>query len=258
MAAYVVVCAVALIASALTFFSGFGLGTLLLPAFTLFFPVDAAVASTAVVHFLNGLFKLAIVGRATDLRVLWRFGGPAIAAAFGGAWLLLRLADLQPLATYRLGGISAEVTLVKITVGLLLLAFALLELTPRFAALSLPPSYMPLGGLLSGFLGGLSGMQGALRSAFLVRSGLSKEAFVATSVSIAVVVDIARLGVYSRIFMEQREQLEFPLLAAAAFAAFVGAVSGNALLRKITMKAIQRIVAIMLVVVALALIAGVL
>ena len=35
---YVVVCLVALGASALTLFSGFGLGTVLMPAFALFFP----------------------------------------------------------------------------------------------------------------------------------------------------------------------------------------------------------------------------
>ena len=51
---YFVVCGVALLASGLTFFSGFGLGTLLLPAFALFVPVDRAIAVTAIVHFLNG------------------------------------------------------------------------------------------------------------------------------------------------------------------------------------------------------------
>ena len=60
---YLVICAVALLASGLTFFSGFGLGTLLLPAFALFFPIEQAVAMTAVVHFLNGLFKLGLAAR---------------------------------------------------------------------------------------------------------------------------------------------------------------------------------------------------
>ena len=46
-----------------------------------------------------------------------------------------------------------------------LAAFAVEELTALFG---------------SGFFGGLSGMQGALRSAFLARAGLSKEAFVAS------------------------------------------------------------------------------
>ena len=76
-----VVCAVALVASGLTFFSGFGLGTLLLPAFALYFPVERAVALTAVVHFLNGLFKLTLVGRAANRDVLVRFGGPAVLAS---------------------------------------------------------------------------------------------------------------------------------------------------------------------------------
>ena len=39
---YLLVPFVALLASALTLFSGFGLGTLLLPAFAVWFPVDAA------------------------------------------------------------------------------------------------------------------------------------------------------------------------------------------------------------------------
>ena len=38
---------VALLASVLTFFSGFGLGTLLLPAFAAFFPTSLAVAAIA-------------------------------------------------------------------------------------------------------------------------------------------------------------------------------------------------------------------
>ena len=86
----IAVCLIAFGASALTFFSGFGLGTLLLPAFAFFYPIEIAVASTAVVHFLNGLFKLLLVGRHADRRTVLRFGIPAIPAAFLGAWLLLR------------------------------------------------------------------------------------------------------------------------------------------------------------------------
>ena len=40
---YVLVCLVALVASTLTLFSGFGLGTLLLPAFALVLPVVLTV-----------------------------------------------------------------------------------------------------------------------------------------------------------------------------------------------------------------------
>jgi hypothetical protein len=42
--AYFIICLVAIITSALTLFSGFGLGTLLMPAFAVFFTVDLAIA----------------------------------------------------------------------------------------------------------------------------------------------------------------------------------------------------------------------
>ena len=44
----------------------------------------------------------------------------------------------------------------------------------------LHPRWLPLGGALSGFLGGLSGHQGALRAVFLTPLGLTPTAFAAT------------------------------------------------------------------------------
>src|SRR3990167_6175455 len=87
----------------LTFFSGFGLGTILTPLFMIFFPVDLAIALTGVVHFFNNIFKLIIVGRKADKQVLLRFGIPAVIAAFAGAWVLLQISDLQPLFSYSIG-----------------------------------------------------------------------------------------------------------------------------------------------------------
>lgn len=255
---YAVICAVAFAASGLTFFSGFGLGTLLLPAFALFFPIDQAVALTAIVHFLNGLFKLLLVGRHADWGILLRFGLPAIAASFLGAWVLLWLGGMAPVFTYTAFGSAIGVTPIKLVIGLLLLAFAILEVVPSAGDLEFDPRYLPLGGTLSGFFGGLSGMQGALRSAFLSRAGLPKEAFIATGAVIASMIDITRLGVYSTILAEVGGQLDFALLAAAVLSAFAGAALGNRFLRKLTMVGVQRIVAALLFAVALGLIAGIL
>ena len=255
---YLVICSVALLASALTFFSGFGLGTLLLPAFALFFPIEQAVAFTAVVHFLNGMFKLALVWRHADRDVVLRFGLPAIAAAFVGAWLLTWLSGIAPVFSYPAFGRTASVTPVKLVIGILLLLFALLELLPRFRTLAFAPRLMPLGGVLSGFFGGLSGMQGALRSAFLSRAGLTKESFIGSGVLIACLIDISRLGVYSKSLAKEYEHLDYGLLAAAVLSAFIGASVGNSYLKKLTMPKIQRLVAIMLFAVALGLSLGVL
>jgi len=253
-----VVCVIAFAASALTFFSGFGLGTLLLPAFAFFYPIEVAVASTGVVHFLNGLFKLSLVGRHADGHTVLRFGIPAIAAAFLGAWLLFRLAATNPIATYSVLGVHASILPAKLAVGILLLLITMLELTPRYEALALPPRYVPLGGFLSGFFGGLSGMQGALRSAFLIRLGLSKQAFIGTGVVIATLIDLSRLGVYGESLASHRADLNYPLIAAAVLSAFLGAMLGNRFLGQLTVRTLHRAVGLMLILVALGLIGGLL
>lgn len=255
---YLVICAVALLASGLTFFSGFGLGTLLLPAFALFFPIEQAVAMTAIVHFLNGLFKLGLVGRQADRRIVLRFGLPALVASFVGAWLLVWLSAHEPVLTYTLAGREFKVTPAKLAIGVLLLLFALAELLPRFREMSFGPQHLTLGGLVSGFFGGLSGMQGALRSAFLARTGLSKEAFVASGVVIACLIDVSRLGVYSRSLLAEGAGLDYRLLGAAVLSAFVGALLGNRYLKKLTIQGVQRIVAVMLFAVAVGLVCGIL
>jgi len=74
--AFAVVGIAAFAVSALTLFSGFGLGTLWMPVFALFFPVPVAVASTALVHAANNAFKVALPGRLAPREVVMRFGQP--------------------------------------------------------------------------------------------------------------------------------------------------------------------------------------
>lgn len=73
---FVLICTVALFTSGLTLFSGCGLGTLLMPAFALFFPVPLAIAATAVVHLANNIFKVVLVGKNTNWDVIARFALP--------------------------------------------------------------------------------------------------------------------------------------------------------------------------------------
>jgi uncharacterized membrane protein YfcA len=253
-----VICLTALGASALTFFSGFGLGTLLMPAFAVFYPIDVAVASTAVVHFLNSLFKLTLVGRHANRTAVLKFGLPAIAAALVGAWLLAGLSEAAALGTWSAFGLAGTILPAKLAVGILLLTLTIFELSPAGTSWRMPPSYLPLGGVLSGFLGGISGMQGALRSAFLIRLGLSKEAFIGTGVVVAALVDVSRLSVYSGTVAQQHAGIDFGLLTAAVAAAFLGAWLGNRYLRKVTLDTVQRIVGIMLIVVGIGLAVGIL
>ena len=136
----------AFLAAGVTLFSGFGLGTLLMPVFALFFPIQAAVALTAIVHLFNNLLKLMLLGRYADRHVVLQFGVPAILAAFLGAWVLGRLSDLAPLMHYRLFAHDFQVMPVKIAVATLLVVFTLLELILKEGTLSFDKKYLPLGG----------------------------------------------------------------------------------------------------------------
>lgn len=254
----VILCIAALVTSLLTFFSGFGLGTILMPVFAIFFPVDLAIALTGVVHFLNNIFKLFLIGGKADKQVVLRFGIPAFLAASAGAYLLVKMTDLEPLLTYAFSSHSYAITPVKLTVAILLITFVAMEGIPFFGNLSLGKDRLIIGGLLSGFFGGLSGNQGALRSAFLIKSELSKEGFVATGIVIACMVDFSRLGVYMARFSASGLQQNLTLVIAATASAIIGAYAGNILLKKITLKVIQVIVTVMLIILSFALGLGIL
>ncbi|MGM0621479.1 MAG: sulfite exporter TauE/SafE family protein [Bacteroidota bacterium] len=237
----------------LTFFSGFGLGTILMPVFALFFPVDIAIALTGLVHFANNIFKMGLVGKMASKPVLIRFGIPAILASFAGAWILMRITRLPSVYEYELWGNNFEITPVKLIIAVLLLFFSLLEVLPVLQKIEFGRNRLILGGILSGFFGGLAGIQGAFRSAFLIKSGLSKEAFIATGVIIASLVDITRLSVYASRFSSSGLSENIMLLISATIAAIAGAFAGKKLLKKITLRTVQLLVAVMLVIISIGL-----
>lgn len=221
--------------------------------FMLFFPVDLAIALTGVVHFFNNIFKLILVGKKADKQVLLRFGIPAVIAAFAGAWVLLQITGLQPLFSYSIGNKTFEVFPVKFIIAVLLIFFAVIDLIPYFSKLQFGKDKLPVGGALSGFFGGLSGNQGALRSAFLIRAGLSKEAFIATAVVVSTFVDFTRLSVYATRFTKGGLHENLPLVISATLAGIAGSYIGNKLLKKIILKFMQILIAIMLIIISLAL-----
>lgn len=249
----VIICLTAFFTAILTFFSGFGLGTILAPVFAIFFPIDIAIALTGVVHFSNNLFKIALIGRNTDKAVLLRFGIPAILASFAGAWLLLKITVLPTIVEYELWGKTFEITAVKLIIALLLIIFSILEISPSFQKVQFGKDKLVWGGILSGFFGGLSGIQGAIRSAFLIKSGLSKEAYIATGVVIACLLDFTRLSVYASRFRAANLHENMTLLISATLAAIAGAYFGKKLLKKVTLHSMQLVVAVMLILISIAL-----
>ncbi len=258
---YLAVCATAFLAAALTLYSGFGLGTLLLPVLALFFPVEVAVAATAVVHGANNVFKVALLGRHAERELVLRFGVPAVLAAALGALLLGWFSTLDPLMSYTVAGREATITPIKLVMGWLMLFFAGFELLPGLRDIRFGREHLVMGGVLSGFFGGLSGHQGALRSAYLVKTGLSTQQFVGTSAVIGLMVDAMRIAVYGVLMFLAGQLLplgagEWTLVGAAVLAAFTGVLVGKRFLHKVTIGMVQALTGTLLFVIAILLGAG--
>ncbi len=212
-------------------------------------------------HAANNLFKLALLHPHVRGSVVLRFGLPAVGAAFVGAALLGGLAAREPILTWSIGVRAAEITPVKLVMGVLIVGFAVVELVPDLSKPRVSPGWLPLGGLISGFFGGLSGHQGAFRAAFLAPLGLSPSEFAATQAVLACLVDAARLSVYGVGFALASGSLieggvRWSLVAFASACAFAGAVLGRRLLPSVTLRGLHWVTGSLLLVVGFALASG--
>ena len=244
----------------LTMYSGFGLGTLMLPVFALFFPVEMAVVATALVHGANNVFKVSLLGRHADREVVLKFGLTAIiAACFGAmalAWLSRLAASMSVESTKR----SSEVTPVKLMIGFLMIGFALFELLPRFRELEFDRKYLPLGGAV-GFLWRTFGppgrpalsVSGQIRTdQRALRGQQCRDRFPGgpdPNLRLCGPCSLLPAGI-SLILAA------WPLVISGSLAAFAGVLTGKRYLHKVTMKSVQTLVGYLLFGVGLALILG--
>ena len=229
------ICLAALLVAAMVLMSGFGLGTLLTPLFALFYDIKIAVLLVAIVHFSNNLFKLGLFFRHLDRAVLKRFGALSVVGALVGS-LLQAWLQSQTL---------------KIGLGVLLVILGTVEFLPPRVSWRIPKRLDPLGGFLSGLLGGVLGNQGAVRSAYLLNYSLSKEAFVATATIIACLIDVTRIPIYLLNYYGEIAAA-WPYLIATILSAFLGTLVGKWLLDIVTLGAFRRVVAGSVVVVGVA------
>ncbi len=249
----VIIALAALLTSWLTLISGFGLGTLLLPVFTLFFEIELAIALTAIVHVLNNLFKFGLLWKWVDRKTVLWFGIPGILGAILGVGLLSILGSGTP--WFESGSIVVQP--LPAVIGLLMIFFALTELFPKILQFNFQKKYLVPGGLLSGFFGGLSGHQGALRSMFLIKAGLSKEAYIATGVAIALLVDFTRIPIYFSRMPNGMMSAHSVAILVATSSAFLGAVIGKKMMNKITLRAVQVTVGILMILLGIGLFLGI-
>lgn len=254
---FILIGLVSLVASFLTFFSGFGLGTLLLPVFAVFFSIETAITLTAIVHFCNNIFKTTITYKDIDYRVVKSFGLSSIIGAIIGSFIFVQLAARIYTVNYQIMNFYFETSLLKITIGLLILIFTIFEFINFEKWIKPNKKTLLLGGLISGFFGGISGHQGALRTLFLSKLNLDKFQFISSGIIIALLVDISRIPVYFT-------NLSLPSLTngigpsiIAILTALLGAVIGKNFLRKIKINSLYKAVSICLILFSIIFAAGI-
>jgi uncharacterized protein len=247
---YTLIALFSLVASLIAFYTGFGLSTILVPVVAIFLPLPLAISLTAVVHLVHNLLRSGLLWSKINWPVAARFGIPALVALIPGVWLLQTLSFQEPLFDYSWGQISW----LHLLIGFLLIFFGTLELANKQGV---PNGNLALGGVLSGFFGGLSGNQGVFRSLFLVGVKLSKEAFISTGAIISTAIDLLRLTLYGFAFGPLIAERAAFLLLAAILGAFAGIGIGLKFLPKISMRSVRKGVIVLIYVFGFLLMAGI-
>lgn len=171
---------VILLASFLGNVAGFGISVIMIPILTLFISPLEALLLVGIIHLFNSLWKVILFHQAFDFKLLLAFGLPGIAFSYMGA-LLPRVVDTP---TY------------YVIFGTFLISFAVYLVWMEHLHVPAKTNWAILGGSLSGFIAGMFGTGGPIRSAFLLVFKLPKETYLATVGAIALIVDITRVMTY--------------------------------------------------------------
>jgi uncharacterized membrane protein YfcA len=205
---------------------------------------------TAFVHLSNNAFKMLLLRKDVDVKVFLPFALVAIPFAIFGAWLMGVLSDSQSISLSS----NWSVKPLSMIVGLLMIAFTALDFWPAWNRIEWKGKLFYFGGVFSGFFGGLSGHQGALRSLFLKKLHLNPSAFVATGTAVAILIDLGRLPVY--IGHWDLSIWPWKHILMATLSAMIGALLGKRLLKKVSIDQLHSLVGLFIVLTGIALIAG--
>ena len=205
-----------------------------MPVLAFFLPIPLAIAITALAHLIHTIVKLTFTIKSINYSITLRFGLIALLFAIPGTFFLRYISTLAPFYTYHIGTIPIHMTLLKVAVGVILLLVVILENKKQlFSALR---TLFPCAAI-SGFIGGLTGNQGAFRSLFLLNQGLDKRTYIATGAAISLLVDIVRLIFYIHLFPTW--DLFFPDVLPALIGSLIGALLGMHLMKKVTIHHIR-------------------
>lgn len=216
---------ISILAGAVAAVSGFGIGSLITPVLSLSLGTKLAVAVVAIPHFVATALRFAMLRTHVDRRILLSFGLMSVLGGITGAILHSYFA-------------TPALTLIF---GVILLFAGFMGATGLSEKLRFHGALGWLAGAVSGFLGGLVGNQGGIRSAALLGAQISKESFVATATAIGLAVDVARMPIY---FWSEHEGIfsNGNFIALSSLGVVAGTFLGTKVLRRLPDRIFRRTV----------------
>jgi uncharacterized membrane protein YfcA len=223
-----------ILASGVGTITGFGTSTIMIPVLLIFYPLPQTLLLVGIIHWFGDIWKLALFRHGIRWKLLLAFGVPGIITSFLGASLAFS---------------APEGLLSRILGGFLLAYVVFLFVNPTFR-MKQSNFTAVTGGTLSGFLAGIFGIGGAVRSAFLSVFDLPKAIYITTTGGIALFIDSSRLITY----YQRGTRLESILLLglfALIPASFLGARIAKSIVDKIPQKYFRIVLAVFILLVGI-------
>ncbi len=216
--------------------TGFGTSTLMLPVILMFHSLSDALIFVTIIHWFNAMWRLLYFRSGFDLKLVLTFGLSGIITAIIGAKIVF-LVD--------------ENILTKL-IAVFLLGYSIFLLKNPSFEISFNKRTGIIGGALSGFIAGIFGMGGAIRSAFLAAFNLPKEIYLANSALLLAIIDTSRLLTY---FYERQGVgdllgMGYTNLTICILFSFIGVSLGKKIVDKIPQEKFRIIIAVFLMIIA--------
>lgn len=202
---------------------GGGLGILLVFAFTFFTDIRTSVVVISLIGFAIQLAKIIQFYKYTRWDIVkWYAPTGVIMSVLGGMVLF-----------------SLPLRFVEVAIGLLCIAFVLLQLSHVKLKINPTPATLLVLGAINGVIGGMIGEGTLIRSPVLLAIGLRKEVFIGTSSVIALLMNIGKVSAYVPNIEWSRDILI--LLACAIPLTFLGVWIGKRLLKYVSGDVFEKI-----------------
>ena len=209
--------------------TGFGTSTIMVPVLLFWFPLPVTLLLVGIIHWFGDIWKITLFRKGFNWKLVLTFGVPGVLLAWVGASLVFSI---------------SEVVLSQILGGFLFLYTIFIFFNPSFV-LPKNTAMAIMGGGASGFLAGIFGIGGAVRSTVLSVFDLEKAVYIATAGAIGLAIDSARLVSYWQggATLGDVSMWSLPVFIGVSF---IGAGVAKKIVDKIPQKTFRTVIAVFL------------